>query len=360
MKFAIFHDYFGAIGGGEKVVLTLSKILKADIITTDIDVMLRENRLISLGKTIKLPPIKQIDASIKFYKADFSKEYDFFIFSGNWAIFAAGKHRPNIYYCHTPTRAFYDLYSDFLKKRNAITKHIFKAWVYTHRNWTEKTLNYINKIVCNSINVQKRCNRFWGVAPVVIHPPIDCSRFRFKSYDDFWLSVNRLYPEKRIELQIEVFKNLPDEKLIVVGGFAKGDHAEKYARAVIKSAPPNVRFIGNVSEDELIDLYARCKGLICTAKDEDFGMTPLEAMASGKPVVAVNEGGFKESVIHGKTGYLVNACVDELVKAVKKVSENPERFKKYCLVRAKKFDICVFKKRIKEVIKDVLKRSVEL
>jgi len=90
MRIAIFHDYFGAIGG-EKVALTLSKILKADIITTDIDAELRESRLTRLGKTIKLPPLKQIDASIKFHRADFSEKYDFFIFSGNLTIFAAKK-----------------------------------------------------------------------------------------------------------------------------------------------------------------------------------------------------------------------------------------------------------------------------
>ncbi len=76
------------------------------------------------------------------------------------------------------------------------------------------------------------------------------------------------------------------EKLVIVGGYAKGDHASRYAENLLKDLPPNVRFLGEVSEGELQDLYARCRGIICTALDEDFGLTPLEAMASGKPVVS--------------------------------------------------------------------------
>ncbi len=103
--------------------------------------------------------------------------------------------------------------------------------------------------------------------------------------------MNRLYPEKRIELQIEAFRRMPEENLVVVGGFAKGDHASRYAENLIKNLPPNARFLGEVTEEELQDLYARCRGLVCTALNEDYGLTPLEAMASGKPVIAIDEGG---------------------------------------------------------------------
>src|SRR3989304_1638601 len=91
MKIAIFHDYIGAIGGGEKLVLTLARGLGADVITSDVDkdsvekMGFEDVNIISLGETIKLPPLKQIHASLKFGMCDFSNEYDFFIFSGNWA-----------------------------------------------------------------------------------------------------------------------------------------------------------------------------------------------------------------------------------------------------------------------------------
>ncbi|MEM2030707.1 MAG: glycosyltransferase [Archaeoglobaceae archaeon] len=343
MKICVFHDYFGTIGGGERVVLAISKLFNADIVTTDVNAIPEEFRekTISLGETIKIPPMKQIDASMKFYFSEF-KDYELYIFSGNWAIFAAKKHKPNIYYCHTPTRAFYDLYNDYLRRRNLVTKPIFISWVKLHRKWTESMLKHINKVVCNSYNTKERIKKYWGLDAEVIYPPVDTSKFKFKCYGDFWLSVNRLYPEKRIELQIEVFRRLPEEKLIIVGGFSKGDHAERYAKYISKIAPKNVKILGFVGEDELIDLYAECRGLICTARDEDFGLTPIEAMASGKPVVAVNEGGFRETIVDSLTGFLVNANVEEIINAMKKVSEDPEKFRENCLRRAREFDIDIF------------------
>uniref|UniRef100_A0A7V4KC19 Glycosyltransferase family 4 protein n=1 Tax=Fervidobacterium pennivorans TaxID=93466 RepID=A0A7V4KC19_FERPE len=354
MKICVFHDYFGTIGGGEKVVLTISKLFNADVVTTDTDAVPTEfrNRVLSLGETIKIPPLKQIDASFKFYFSNF-KDYDFYIFSGNWAIFAARTHNPNMFYCHTPTRAFYDLYNEYLKRRNVLTKLAFISWVKLHRRWTEEIIKKINKFVCNSENTKFRCKKYWNVEAEVVYPPVETSKFKFKCYGDFWLSVNRLYPEKRIELQLEVFRRLPDEKLLVVGSFSKGDHAEKYARKLIKMAPRNVEFLGSVNEDDLIELYAECKGLLCTAKDEDFGLTPIEAMASGKPVIAVNEGGYRESVVDKKTGYLVNPDISEIIDAMKKVSENPERFKKNCLERAKEFDVEKFYIKLKYIINEV-------
>ena len=120
MRIAIFHDYFGAIGGGERLVIAMAKILDADIITTDTDAVKRIDptvRVVSLGKTIPFPPLKQISASFLFYFSDFSQDYDFFIFSGNWAHYAAHRHHPNMWYCNTPTRAFYDQYPQLSRNR---------------------------------------------------------------------------------------------------------------------------------------------------------------------------------------------------------------------------------------------------
>ena len=103
-------------------------------------------------------------------------------------------------------------------------------------------------------------------------------------------------PEKRIELQIEAFRKMPEERLIIVGGYAPGDHASRYAEKIKQTLPLNVILCGEIPEEELRDLYSCCKAHICTALDEDYGLTPLEAMASGKAVVAVNEGGYRETV----------------------------------------------------------------
>jgi len=352
VRIAIFHDYFGAIGGGEKVVIEIAKILDADIITTDTDAVKKIDpnvRVISLGKTIRIPPLKQISATLMFYFCDFSKNYDLFIFSGNWAHYAAHRHHPNLWYCHTPVRAFYDQYSTFMNRLIIISRQGFRVWVQFHRWFDQQSVRHIDTIVTNSINVQKRIRKTYSRDSEVIYPPVDTSRFLCIEYGDFWLSVNRLYPEKRIELQVEVFRQLPEEKLIIVGGFAQGDHASQYAQGIEKDLPSNVVMLGEVKEDQLIDLYARCRGHICTSIDEDFGLTPLEAMASGKPVIAVDEGGFQETVTP-QTGLLVKPSQVIILNAVKTLSGNPESFQNACIYRAREFDLAVFEEKIKKAV----------
>jgi glycosyltransferase involved in cell wall biosynthesis len=355
VKIAIFHDYIGAIGGGEKLVLTLARGLGADVITTDVDsdsvkkMGFEDVNIISLGGTVKMPPIKQISASLRFMLCDFSKKYDFFIFSGNWAHFAARKHKPNLYYCHTPVRAFYDLYEIFLRRQSFITKPLFMAWVALHRPVCEYYLKHVENIVTNSKNTQLRIKKYLHRDAEVIYPPVDTSKYTFRVSGDFWLSVNRLYPEKRVELQIEAFRQMPEEKLVIIGGFAKGDHASKYAEKIKRDIPENVELRSPIPEKELRDLYASCKGLITTAMDEDFGMTPVEAMAAGKPVVAVKEGGYLESVIDD-TGLLIEPEVKYIIMAINIISKNPEKYRKACEEQARKFDESIFINNIKDRI----------
>jgi len=354
MKIAIFHDFLGSIGGGEKLVLELAKALDADIITTDLD---KENikkingnniRIINLGRLIKFPVLKQIHSSIKFFKARF--DYDFYIFSGNWAVFAAKKHKPNLWYCHTPVRMFYDSYEHFKKQCPLLLRPFFILWVKIHGYFVEKFIKDVNKIIVNSENVKNRVKNYHNRDSVIINPPILTSRYKFKKFGDFWLSVNRLYPHKRLELQIGAFKKL-NEKLYIVGGYVKGDNSTRYFKKLFRNLPENIKYLGEVSEEKLAELYGNCKGFIATALNEDFGMNVLEAMAAGKPVVAVNEGGYKETVLNEKNGRLVNPDIDEIVKAVKEISKNPEKYRKECEKQAKKFDVKVFIKKMKKEIK---------
>lgn len=357
LRTAIFLDYIGAIGGGERVALMLARDLKADIITTDVSLEAVRRlgygdvRIRSLGRTVKIPPFKQISASFLFAVCDVSKEYDFFIFSGNWSHYAAWRHHPNLWYCYTPVRAFYDLRGSMISRQsNAILKILAALWIGAHSRFDQRSVQSLDRVVAISKTVQQRIKKYHNRSSEVIYPPVDFARFRFEEYGDFWLSVNRIYPEKRIDLQFDVFRKLPEERLVMVGGYAEGDHASKYHEKLVRDIPDNVEMRGAVSEDELIDLYARCKGLICTALDEDFGLTPLEAMASGKPVVAVNEGGFRETVVHGKTGLLVDADRDEIARAVEEIAKDPERYKDACIKRAKEFDISVFLDEIHSLI----------
>ncbi len=339
------------------MALMLARALSADIITTDLSQEAVQKlgygdvQIISLGKTIKMPPFKQISASLLFAACDFSQEYDFFIFSGNWSHYAARRHHPSLWYCYTPVRAFYDLRKNMIARQpNAIMRFLAASWIKVHSWFDQRSVQNLDKLVAISETVQRRIERFHGRPSGIIYPPVDTGRFQFQVYGGFWLSVNRIYPEKRIDLQFEVFRNLPEERLVIIGGYAEGDHAAKYNEKLTKNIPDNVEMRGAVSEEELMQLYSRCKGLVCTAVDEDFGLTPLEAMASGKPVVAVNEGGFRETVVHGKTGMLVEARPDELERAIREVSRDPAQYKQACLKRAADFDTSIFLEKMKKAM----------
>jgi glycosyltransferase involved in cell wall biosynthesis len=353
MKIAIFHDYFGSIGGGEKLVLDLAHGLNADVYTTEIN---RKNlkrinkhhvRVILLKDSIKFPVLKQIHSSIIFHNANLNnKGYDFYIMSGNWAIFACKKHHSNINFIHTPPRMFYDDNKSFYKQVPWYGKILFLIWVTIHKRIYEKQIKYMDSIIANSNNTQHRIKKYYHKDSVVISPPI--KKYAFRKYGDYWLSINRIYPHKRIELQIEAFRKLPHERLIIVGGYMSGDHAKAYANKVFTNLPKNVSYIGEIDERIVEKLYGECKAFITTSKDEDFGMTVLEAMSAGKPVIAPNEGGYRETVINGKTGYLVKANSTEIIKNIKKISVNPSKYKSACIIQADKYNISRFIKKIKQ------------
>ena len=217
-------------------------------------------RVISLGRTIKFPPLKQISASLKFYFCDFSKDYDFFIFTGNWSHNAAHRHHPNMWYCYTPVRAFYDLYPAFLSRQDFLTRQIFRSWVFLHRFFDQRSIRNIDRIIGISRNVQNRIHQYYHRNADVIYPSVDTSLYHYARNGNFWLSVNRLYPEKRIELQVEAFRKMPEEHLVIVGGYAKGDHASRYAEKIGQMLPPNVTLRGEVNEEELRSLYCPLQG----------------------------------------------------------------------------------------------------
>ena len=361
MKVAIFHDFFDKIGGGERLVLELARGLGADIITTNLDsgkaakLGFKDVKIIGLPLLFKSTPLKQLSACFAFAMGDFRKDYDFFIFSGFWAIFAADRHKPNIYYCHSPLRELYDL-KDFYRKRTGLHKKAMQAFAdIFFKPVFERQIGKVQKIVTNSENIGKKIKKYYKRDAIVVFPPTDTEKYKCSDFGNYWLSVNRLYHNKRVEMQLEAFREMPKERLVVVGGYAKGDDAEGYAEKLLMDKPKNVEFASEISEEKLVDLYANCRGFIATAIDEDFGMSVVEAMAAGKAVVAVDEGGFKETVVDGKTGFLVDADVDDIVEAVQKVSENPGKYRKACVERAKEFGKERFVEKMKKEILEMMK-----
>lgn len=358
MKIAIFHNYLDNIGGAEIVTLTLARELNADVYTTNIDwekikkMGFSDVRINSIGQIPINPPFKQQFASNKFRKLNLRGKYDFYIISGDWAVSGIVHNKPNLCYVHAPIREIWDLYK--YRRKNLVPwygKPFFNLWAWYNRIFNRKYLLESDIIVCNSENTKERIKKYIGRNAKVIYPPVDTNKFYYKKNGNYWLSVNRLLDNKRVEMQIEAFKKLPHEELIIVGSYEKAKHFKLYVEHIQKIKPKNVKIFHWVNSKELIKLYANCKGFITTAKDEDFGMTAVEAMASGKPVIAPNEGGYKESVVDGITGKLIRDInSDKLVNSIRQIGKNPEKFKKACLKRAKKYSTTNFIKQIKEVI----------
>jgi glycosyltransferase involved in cell wall biosynthesis len=356
LRIAIFQDFMENAGGNERLALLTAKELGATIITAAADskaikAMHGENiKIRTLGKMPDNFFLKHFYACARFFLCDYSKEFDFFIFYGNRSIFAAHRHKPNLWYCSSPERSVFDLHT-FYKKIFPLRQKIlfgFSSFFFRFA-YARIAMPNFQVIATNSENVKKKIERYLDRKATVVSPPIDTPKYKCTGFGNYWLSVNRLYPNKRIELQLEAFRMLPGERLVVVGGSTE-DFSAGYAEKISQMIPENVVLKGIVSEDELIDLYANCKGFVATAIDEDFGMSVVEAMASGKAVVAVEEGGFKETVLDGKTGFLVKADAKEIADAVRIVSGNPGKYKKECIGRAGEFDGRRFMIGLKELI----------
>jgi len=358
MKIAVFHNYMDNIGGAEIVTLTLAKELNADVYSTNIDMdKIRKMgfgnvNIISIGKIPLNAPWRQQLALRKFRKLNLKKKYDLYITCGDWAISGVMNNKPNITYVHSPIREIWDFYHEIRKKTVPFhSRLIFDLWVFYNRILNRRYIRNADRLLCNSENVKKRIKKYLKRDAEVIYPPIYTDKFYYSKNGNYWLSVNRLFDNKRVDLQIEAFKKLPKEKLIIVGCYEKSAHFRQYADYTKKIKPKNVKILHWVDFNELIKLYANCKGFITTAKDEDFGMTAVEAMASGKPVIAPDEGGYKESVIDGITGKLIHDInSDKLVEAIKEIGKNPKKFRRACLERAKQYDTENFIKKIKEII----------
>jgi len=358
VKIAIFHNFLDNIGGAEIVGLTLARELKADVYTTNID-KTKINKLgfddIAIHSIGKIPinaPFKQQLALWRFRKLNLKNKYDFYIIDGDWAISGAVNNKPNLWYVHSPIREIWDLYK--FVRQNSVPwcfRYVFDLWVKYNRYLNKKYIKHVDHLVCNSKNTQKRVEKFLGRKAEVVYPPIDTKKYHYGKNGDFWLSVNRLMVHKRIDMQIEAFKKLPGEKLVIVGSYERSRHFIKYAKYIYTIKPDNVVIENWISDQELIRLYAGCKGFITTSLDEDFGMAPVEAMASGKPVIASNEGGYKETVIDQVTGRLIDDInEDKIVQAVSDVGRDIEKYRDPCIDRAKSFDTEIFIKKIKKLI----------
>lgn len=366
MKIAVFHNFLDNIGGAEIVALTLTRDLQADLYTTNIDAEKIKQmgygdileHIKSIGCIPKQAPFRQQAALYKFRHLNLKNQYDFFIIAGDWAMSAAVNNRPNLWYVHSPLNELW-AFTDFIQDKllSAWKKPIYKIWVKINRHLSLKYAKSVDIWVSNSLNTKKRIAKYYKKEAEIIYPPIDIKNYTIGEHGDYWLSVNRLAVHKRIELQLAAFKLLPEKKLIIIGSYEKGvKQFESYKRLIENSKTDNVTIKHWVSQKELLDLYANCRGFICSSQDEDFGMTAIEAMASGKAIIAPKEGGYVESIIDGMTGHLIaeisgQKIADKIQEVEKNIKQNPEHYRRASRDRAEKFSREIFISEIENLIK---------
>jgi len=151
------------------------------------------------------------DALWKFRRLNLRKKYDFYIIDGDWAMSGAFNNHPNLWYVHSPIREIWDAYN--YTRNNMVPmplRGIFDLWVKCNRYLNRKYIEKVDRLVCNSNNTKNRLKKFLNREAKVINPPIETSKLHYKKNGDFWLSVNRLLPPKRVEIQIRAFKKMRD------------------------------------------------------------------------------------------------------------------------------------------------------
>jgi len=340
-KILILHDRFKFKGGAERLVLIMAQALGADIATeywnkssfAPTNVGATEDKgsakIIILGKQIKHVGLSYFSAQWRFFwRTKFIKNYDIIIFSGNNCLSAAWRCKKNqkkIMYCHTPVRYAYDLKDYYLEQKPIWQKPLFLLFVYLARLIYQWGIKKMDLVLANSQNVQVRLKKYCNVESIVIYPPIDLEKFTNRgvrlpigsrtpaNYQGYYLSFGRLDPLKRVDDIVCAFHLMPDKKLIVASG---GPELEKIRQ--MAQGYNNIEVLGFMDDEKLAELVGNCIANIYIPKQEDFGMTPLEAAAAGKPTIGVDDGGLRETIIHRETGYLLpkDYAMTDLIKAV--------------------------------------------
>ena len=204
-------------------------------------------------------------------------------------------------------------------------------------------------IIANSKNVQTRIKKYLGLESHVIYPPCDTHGYNWLGQEDYYLSTARLEQYKRVDIIIHAFLQMKDKKLLVASSGTESKRLKQIA-----GGAENIKFMGWLSEEKLKTIVGNAIATIYLAKDEDFGMAPVESMASGKPVIGTNEGGLKETIVDNESGILVSAEPDqmEIIKAVKYLDANRAmQMRKACEKRARLFSKSKFFDEMKKVIK---------
>lgn len=357
MKVAIVHYWLAGMRGGEKVLDEICTLFPdADIFTLVADVS-------CLSKGIRQHKITtsflQKIGGKKYYQAllplmpialegfDLT-EYDLVISSeaGPAKGVITRPDSVHICYCHSPMRYIWDLEPQYRASASRFRRFAMAIFGTKLRQWDVTAAARVDYFIANSQYVAKRIKKFYRREATVINPPVELGRFRPSlELDENYLCAGQITPYKKIELAIDAFNRM-GKRLDIIGSGASPK---------LKSlAGPTIRFLGAVSDEVMENALARCQALIFPGV-EDFGITPLEAMASGRPVIAFARGGATETIIDGKTGILfAEQTAESLIEAVKRFEISGVSYKTRSLrEHVEQYSPDIFRGRIRDFIEKV-------
>ena len=362
MNVAIVHDFLLKLGGAERVVKALMDMFPKAVLHALLydeekvgEVFPKERVKTSFLQsypkflrnryrflTHKMPrAIEEMDLS----------SYDLVISSST--AFAHGAmtttDTKHLCYCHSPMRYAWD-WSNEYRKENQLKG--FKGLLYAKliknlREWDKVAADRPDLYVANSQNVHNRLRKYYGVDSDIIYPPVDTERFRAKGeHENYFLIVSTLTPYKRVDLAVQLFNKI-NRKLVIIGDGPQRNYLESIAG-------DNIDFLGFKDDKTVKEYMENCRALIFPG-EEDFGITPIEAMACGKPVLAFGKGGAVESILSGKTGeFFFEPNVEAMEDGLARLMYNEKFYKPHTIRKhAGNFGREIFEKKIRSRIKNI-------
>ncbi len=359
MKVALVHDYLSQDGGAERVLKAFHEIWPE----APIFVLFHDQNKLSDFKSadVRESFIGKIPGAKKRYQwflpwmplaTERHNLHDFDVVLSSTSAFAKGVlTRPNtlhISYCHTPTRYLWTDTHEYLEdlKQNRLIKAFLPSIIHHLRLWDKMSVDRVDHFIANSYTVKSRIHKYYRRDADVIYPPVDVDKFKISNnIGDYYLSGGRLVPYKRFDLLVQAFNRLKMPLKI----FGEGLELENLK----KIAKPNIEFLGRVSDQEKADLLSRCRAFL-HPQVEDCGITPIESMSSGRPVIAYPVGGATETVIPGETGvFFPEQTWESLLDCVLHFNWenwNSEKIREH----AQKFSTEHFKERIEKYVSERL------
>ena len=340
----LLYDFLHTRGGAERVLHTLYSHFPAQVCVAYVNEAafadaFAPQDLLDLGVPSFHPMLASLLALPAFaWRGErIARRYGRRLYSGAYAVLAhsADHGGQAIYYCHTPPRFLYDLKAHYAATANPVQRLLLRAVAAWLQPRYERAVRAMDAVIANSANVQRRLRQYVGVEAEVIHPPVDIERFRWRAAGDYFFSTARLEPLKRVESIVRAFVQMPEQRLVVSSG---GSEAARLRTLAADAA--NIHFTGWLDDGELARWMGEARASIYLPVDEDFGMSPVESMAAGKPVIGVSEGGLLETVVEGETGLLLapDFDVDTLCAAVRKLDAGTAAaMRSACEARAQMF-----------------------